>query len=103
MTIKNMDEKCAQHACIAARQAKMKGLDPKTTGAAFIAAGIQLTFDVSFADACFAAANVGRQIGEVLMNRSVERFKNSGASETDVAELERTVANLKSRGAERVT
>ena len=43
---KTMDEMCLDHARVAARHVRMKGLDSRKAGAAFIAEGLALIYGI---------------------------------------------------------
>jgi hypothetical protein len=93
-----MQQRCAAHAMIAARHAKMKSLDPGTTGIEFIAQGLALIFSLEQELADFLAKIATSHIADLLIARKLEQARQDGASETEMAFLQNAAADARQRG-----
>jgi hypothetical protein len=88
---KDMEEKAIRHAMTAVSHAKMKSLDPNLSGIAFIAEGLKLIFPID-SGAYALAGNCVRHAGGILMVRNIDDARQKGATEAEIATLERMVA-----------
>jgi hypothetical protein len=97
MKTKTMDEQCIDHARVAARHVKMKGLDRTKAGAAFMAEGLGLIFGIDAELAGFLAKVCGEHVTEQLIKRRLERGRRDGATEKEIALFKKAVAEEMSR------
>jgi hypothetical protein len=93
-----MQERCAAHALIAARHAKMKSLDSGKTALEFMAQGLMLIFSIEYELAKFLAIVCSGHAADLLIARRLEQARQDGASETEMAFLQNAAAEAKSRG-----
>jgi hypothetical protein len=98
MTSKTMEQKCADHARIAARHVKMKSLDPGKAGVAFMAEGLALIYGIDGDLAGFLAKLCCAHAAEMLIERSLEQARQDGASEAEMVVLLNAAAEAKRRG-----
>jgi hypothetical protein len=96
--IDTMQERCAAHALIAARHAKMKELDPGKTGLAFIAEGLALIFSLEPELASFLSKIATSHVADLLIARRLEQAKQEGATETEMAVFRQAAAEAIERG-----
>jgi hypothetical protein len=93
-----MQQRCAAHALIAARHAKMKSLDCGTTGLEFIAQGLALIFSLEQELASFLSKIVTSHVADLLIARKLEQARQDGASEAEIVFLQGAAADARQRG-----
>jgi hypothetical protein len=93
-----MKERCRAHALIAARHAKMKSLDPGTTGIEFITQGLALIFSLENELASFLSKIAASHVADLLIARRLEQARQDGASDTEMAFLQNAAADARQRG-----
>ena len=89
---KTMDQRCIDHARVAARHVKMKNLDRTKAGAAFMAEGLALIFGIDAELAGFLAKACGEDVTKLLLARRLERARRDGATDLELALFKRLVA-----------
>jgi hypothetical protein len=76
----------------------LKSLDPGKAGVAFMIEGLTLIYGIDGELAEVLAKVCCGHADELLNERSLEQARRDGASETEMARLERVAAEAKSRG-----
>lgn len=93
-------QKCAKHARVAMRQARMKSLPAAAAGAAFVVEGLRSIFDLSDDDALKLGQVCTGRATELLMERSINQAAARGASEAELTWLRAYAAELQQHGPE---
>jgi hypothetical protein len=85
--MKEMDARCIDHARIAARHVKMKSLDPTKAGLAFVAEGLMMIYSIDRETADFLSITYCSQACNTLLDRTLEKARLAGATESEMATL----------------